>query len=378
MTHALDRAAGLAPVIAAHRDETEAGRRVAAPVAEAAKASRLAGMMLAEADGGLETPLPDALSTLEFLAARDVAVSWVLWNSAVACLFARFMDPKLKAEAFATPGALLCQSVRPMGAARLTAEGARVTGRWNLVSGCCDAEWAFLTCLTESDGAREPGMAVVALPQSEIEIIDTWNASGLRGTGSHDVAVADVLAPAHRVFDFGAVREPQGITGRLPVMASISAMFAAQTLGLAQAALDHLVARGRAEVTDTPMPDLRDRPEAQTAVAAHVSALAAARLLLHEQADAAQRAAAAGDPPERATITVLFGAAMHAVAAAGRATADLHALGGTKALYVGSPLERAKRDMDAMRQHIVAQPTMRADVGRAVMGLEPAFPLFWM
>jgi alkylation response protein AidB-like acyl-CoA dehydrogenase len=221
-------------------------------------------------------------------------------------------------------------------------------------------------------------MLVAALPRSAFEIIDTWDASGLRGTGSCDVVVADAFVPVQRLFNFMTVRQPCGVTGRLPVMASISAMFAAQALGVAKSALAHLVERGRTDVTEAPTPDLRDRPEAQTGVAAHAAALAAARLLLHERAAAAWRHAVDGEPPAQADITDLFGAAMHAIATSARAMSAMHALGGTRALFPSSPLERAKRDMDAIVQHIVAQPTMRSDVGRAMFGLEPAFPLYWL
>ena len=40
-----------------------------------------------------------------------------------------------------------------------------------------------------------PALRVVAIPADELEILDTWHTSGLRGTGSHDAVADDVFVP---------------------------------------------------------------------------------------------------------------------------------------------------------------------------------------
>ena len=39
------------------------------------------------------------------------------------------------------------------------------------------------------------------MPRSDYEILDTWFASGMRGTGSKDLVVKDAFVPAHRTMD---------------------------------------------------------------------------------------------------------------------------------------------------------------------------------
>ena len=76
-----------------------------------------------------------------------------------------------------------------------------MTGRWSLVSGCELATWMVLWAVVHEDGKPRmspsggPEIRFMLLPASQCEIIDTWTVGGLRGTGSHDVAVHDVFVP---------------------------------------------------------------------------------------------------------------------------------------------------------------------------------------
>jgi len=47
---------------------------------------------------------------------------------------------------------------------------------------------------------RPGGPDRVLLSQGQARIIDNWDVSGLRGTGSHDIAVEDLFVPEERTF----------------------------------------------------------------------------------------------------------------------------------------------------------------------------------
>jgi indole-3-acetate monooxygenase len=70
-----------------------------------------------------------------------------------------------------------------------------------------------------------------------VEILDTWYTTGLRGTGSHDLAVHDVLMPAERTFSF---QDPELVKRPGPLYA-FPLMFiaegAAPALGIARHAI---------------------------------------------------------------------------------------------------------------------------------------------
>lgn len=375
---ALDAALALQPTIRAHRDETEANRRLAAPIVEGLVETRLCRMALGEELGGLATPGVEALRVYEALAEAEASVPWIVWNASLVAFFSRFLREPARKEIFADPRWLYAQSTNPVGTAEVDGDGYRLSGRWPLVSGCELADWiAFHARVTENGTPRthpdgSPETRFFFARRADCEILDTWYVGGLRGTGSQDVALDDLRVSHEKSFDlFGPAEEMTSIVGRVPIFPNVSAILAAQMLGVAQGALEALTEMAQTKVTPGPTLDLRDRPPAQSAVSVHGAAITAARGHLHETTDAIWAATAAGRAPLAEETAATYAAAMHAMMTSRAAVDTLHALGGTSALYTHCPLERAHRDLHAMLRHIVASPTLAEDAGRVRFGLEP-------
>ncbi|MEM9532163.1 MAG: acyl-CoA dehydrogenase family protein [Pseudomonadota bacterium] len=379
-----DRLERLLPIVSAHRSEAEENRQLSEEVCAVIRDSGLLGMPIAPAHGGLGTPLPDMLQAYEAIAYQDAAVSWVVWNAGLIGLYARFMPPALRSELLSSGDQLICQSTIPAGELHSDGDTTRVRGRWPLMSGSPGADWAVLSCRKFVDGqpaldeSGQPEIVLAAVPRVAFKIIDTWHTSGLRGTGSNDIEVVDVAVPDHCTFDIAHEAEVTGPSDRLPIFACVSAIFAAQVLGLAQAVFDHALDRGRSTVTPGPMPDPRDRPDYQIAIARHGEALHVARERLTAAADGVWTRADDGKGPLPETSTDLYAAAFFVIETAKNAVDAVHAQSGTSGLYEESPIEKPTRDLHAMLRHIVAQPFMQADVGRVKLGLEPNWPLFFL
>ncbi len=79
----------------------------------------------------------------------------------------------------------------------------------------------------------------VPLASDGVTVLETWDAMGMRGTGSHDVELRDVFVPDERVI----ARRPYGkVDGPLQVILSIAIpAITAVYLGVAEAARDHAV-----------------------------------------------------------------------------------------------------------------------------------------
>lgn len=364
------------------RHETERDRRLPPKIVEDLVGSGLCRMGLPRAQSGLDATPVEWLEALEVLAGFEASVPWIVWNNGLVGFFARFLDEPVRAALFADADALTAQSTRPMGTAEVEGDGFRVSGRWSLVSGCELAGRLFLNCRVVEDGAPlvgpdgEPETRFAFVERGDVEILDTWHVGGLRGSGSHDVGVQGALVPrAHTVTPADGSQLDAPI-GRVPIMATLVAGFAAQALGVARCALDTVVEMGRTRVTPGPLPDLRDRPRAQEDVARHGAALDASRD--HLQRCVAALWARAGMPgkPDPGEIARSMAAALHADDVALRAVDTMVAAAGTSALYVDSPLERAQRDLHAMMRHVAAQPTWLEDAGRVAFGLPPESPQF--
>ena len=374
----------LLPVIVAHRGEAEKRRQLSEDVFSAIRESGLLGMPTSEAHGGLGTPLPEMLSIYEAIAYEDAAVSWVMWNAGLIGFYARYMPQTLREELFADRNKLICQSTIPAGELHQDDSKAVVCGRWPLMSGSPGADWAVLSCRLFKDGqpvlgeAGMPEIVLAAVPRDAFNIIDTWHTSGLRGTGSHDIEIEDVAVPEHRIFSFANDSVIAGPSDRLPIFACVSAIFAAQLLGLGRAVFDHALDRGTNLITPGPMPDPRDRSEYQIAIARHGEALDVAGERLRAKAEIVWTNATDGNRPHPEAITALYAAGFQVIETVKSAVAELHDLSGTSALYESSPIEKRMRDLRAMLRHIVAQPMMQADVGRVKLGLQPDWPLFFL
>jgi len=380
-TAALNAARDLAPLILSMREETEAGRNVAAPILDRLRDGRLCRVAVAKALTGFELPVDDALDVYETLAYADASVSWIAWNNALPCLLARFLAPDARDGVFADTRWLYACSTRPSGRAAVTAEGFTVSGRWSIVSGCELAEWILLLCMVEEHGEPRttapgtPELRFAFLRRSDCKVLDTWHVGGLRGTGSQDLVADNVRVPRERTLFVSEPSTLDGPLGRIPIICSMAAWYGAQTIGVAQSAVDTLV-----ELTSKKAPPegpaLRDRPSLLADIARHSSALEAARGYLHTCTAQLWRTAVRGGPPAIDEITSVWCAALHAATTAEKAVDAAYAAGGISSLYTSCPLERAHRDMHAMRRHIVGQDMWFEDAGRVRLGAAPTHPLY--
>lgn len=191
--------------------------------------------------GGLELSVPEGVRLEEELARIDGSLGWTVTLCAGANLFVGFMDSSVSSTMFATPSVCLGGSGQASGTAMVDNGGYRITGRWRYATGAPHLTHFTANCVIEQDGQPVPGedgqplVKSFFVPREHVQVIDDWNAFGLKATASHSFKVTDVWVPETNAFVIGSqhAKLPQTIY-RYPFQQFAEATLAVNTLGIAR------------------------------------------------------------------------------------------------------------------------------------------------
>jgi alkylation response protein AidB-like acyl-CoA dehydrogenase len=178
-------------VLLANAAKTEQQQR---PAAESLAVARRGGAFALRTPERFDGSWAGATTVVRHLAVLGRSCPSTAWIAGT-CVTAKTFVASVFGDAaprdfFADPGALACGSGHPTATGERGPDGVRVNGRWAYVSGCEDATWAGLAVMV--DGTY----TFAAIPTSALSVEPTWDAAGLRGTGSHTLVARDVLVPA--------------------------------------------------------------------------------------------------------------------------------------------------------------------------------------
>ena len=276
--------------------------------------------------------------------------------------------------------------VFPFGRAEVCDGGYRVSGRWAYASGCQHCAWIFCACqVFEADHPRltaggAPEVRLFFAPTTQITIIDTWEVSGLAGTGSHDVVFEDVFVPTAYTCPFGPGMVPQGTHYQSPLYryvlyTSFQGAYWCRGVGDCPGGRRRVSGAGANKTACRDDRAPAERPMFQARLAEAVALVRAAHAWLYasvQQSWASHRSQGQVSLDERAEILL---AAAHATRSAATAVDIVYTAAGGTANYRRSPLQRALRDIHAMTQHVGTAPQQYESAGRMLLGLSPLDPL---
>jgi alkylation response protein AidB-like acyl-CoA dehydrogenase len=376
-TDLIDAAKALAPLIDSYREESERERTLPAALVAALAQRGLLRMYVPRSRGGLEVDPITCFRVLEELARADGAVAWNVMNWAAGGLYAaRLAEPVAREVYGRNPSVVISASLAPKGRAEAVAGGFRLSGRWPLASGCAHASWLVAGAVIiagdrpafRPDGA--PDVRLMVVPRAECEILDTWCAAGLRGTGSHDFAVQEAFVPQERTFAFpdGPSFEP-GPLYRGSIFDGLVRIISPVALGIARAALDTFTELASRKVPTRTASLLRDRATVQAQLAQAEALVRSARALVFETTTATWETLVAGEPLSEEQSALQWLAAVHAVTSCAHAVDTVFTLGGATSVYTTSRLERCFRDIHVVTQHVGVSPWQWERVGRHFLGL---------
>ncbi|MBI1187941.1 MAG: hydrolase [Alphaproteobacteria bacterium] len=375
MSDLVARARAQRDAILRHRDEMTAARRMPDALASALAPDGFFRMAAPKAYGGLETPPLEMFETIEALAETDASAAWCVMIAATTSVLGAYLPESEARSVFADPLSIATGVYAPMGKAELDGDSYVVSGRWKWNSGGQVSHWLCGGCVLFENGAPQPGAdgapshRMMLFPAHEAEFIDTWRTSGLKGTGSGDMAVARIRVPRGRsvslVDDAPRVNAP---LYAFPVFGLLSIGIAAVASGNARGALDEFAAAAASKKLPGGR-TLASRGAVQGAYAGAYAEVAAARALLLQEIDAAQRAASAGaalDATQRARVRL---AATHLTRTAAHNVRVVQDLAGGGSVFLDDPLNRRLVDAQTMTAHMMVAPATMELTGRALLGL---------
>lgn len=371
----------LAPALRAASGEIEAARSLTEPIVVAMAEAGLFRMLLPRSLGGGEVDPLTYFDVVEALSQVDSAAGWsVLISTSSMTLTVRCLPDATLAEMFTSPRrTVMAGSGPPRGRALPVPGGYRLTGRWTQGSNILIAGWLHVGChLYDGDQPRlgpdgKPVYLRCALPASEVEVLDTWDTTGMRGTGSHDFAITDVFIPKERVHTGEDSDRKQPL---YQFVGWTHVAHAALGLGIARVAIDEFIglAGGKEATWLAAEGALATRTTIQAKVAQAEALVGSGRAYVCEATRDTWETVSRGDRPSPRQRAVYRLAIAQAMTNAVQAVDLMYSAGGASAIYAASRLDRCLRDAHTAAAHVWVAPDTYELAGRLLLGLDPRSP----
>jgi 3-hydroxy-9,10-secoandrosta-1,3,5(10)-triene-9,17-dione monooxygenase len=375
------RARALIPRLRDRASRTEELRRLPPETERELHDAGLLRIVQPKRVGGSELDYVALVDCADAIGQADASVAWNFANLASHHWMLAMFDQRAQDLIWGRdPNTLIASSfIFPAGRARKVDGGYRLRGSWPFSSGVDSSEWNMLASVVSSDDEADGiEYRIFLLNKSDYRIKDTWNATGLRGTGSNDVEVDDAFvaeAMTVAVNDLaggptpGSAVNPNALYS-LPVFSLFPFVLSGVALGNAQACLDDYVDLARHRASTYNRAKLGDLQTTQIKIAEASSKIDAARLIMRSTCIAAMADARGGQFPDIAAKTKMRRDGAFSVNLCTEAVSLLFAASGARGLYTSGALQRQFRDAHAINSHIAFNfDAAGTNYGRVALGL---------
>src|ERR1700690_2051636 len=377
----VSRARALIPRLRDRASRTEELRRLPPETERDLHESGLFRIVQPKRVGGSEFDYVALVDCADAIGLADASVAWNFANLASHHWMLGMFDKRAQDLVWSKDvNALIASSfIFPAGRARKVDGGYVLKGSWPFSSGVDSCEWNMLASVVSSDDEADGiEYRIFLLNKTDYKILDTWNATGLRGTGSNDVEVNDAFVAEPMtvaVNDLGGGLTPGSAVNpnalyTLPVFSLFPYVLSGVALGNAQACLDDYVDIARHRASTYNRAKLGDLQSTQIKIAEASAKIDAARLIMRSSCIAAMADARRGDVPEIAAKTKMRRDGAYSVNLCTEAVSLLFAASGARGLATSGALQRQFRDAHAINSHIAFNfDAAGTNYGRVTLGL---------
>src|SRR6266567_9282343 len=375
------RARSLLPQLRERAARTEELRHLPPETERDLHDSGLFRMLQPKRIGGAELDYVALIDCADLLGQADASVAWNLANLASHHWMLGMFEQRAQDLVWGRdPDVLIASSfIFPAGRARKVDGGYRLRGSWPFSSGVASCEWNMLASVVSSDDEADGiEYRIFLVHKSDYKIVDTWNAAGLRGTGSNDVEVRDAFVSEPMtvaVSDLAGGPTPGSAVNpnplyALPVFSLFPYVLSGVALGNAQACLDDYVEIARRRASTYNRAKLGDMQSTQIKIAEASAKIDAARLIMRSACIEAMADARQGYIPDIAAKTKSRRDGAFSVNLCTEAVSLLFSASGARGLFTSGTLQRQFRDAHAINSHIAFNfDAAGTNYGRIALGL---------
>ena len=307
---------------------------------------------------------------------------WILGVLGVHNWHLAIMEPQAQQDVWGEDDSVqLSTSLAPTGTVERTAGGFRLSGRWSFSSGCDYCHWVVLGgAVPPASPGDPPDVRVFLLPRRDYQIDDNWHVMGLCATGSKDVVVTNAFVPEYRTQsyrDMFALNHPGCAINdaplyRLPFGLVFTYGIVSPAIGAAQGALAAFRDQARRRVNVRDGSRAVEDPFLQYRLAEAAAEIDAARDRILWDFGEMMRVARAGvEIPLTLRARVRWDSGK-AVDRSVYALDRLFEASGGHGIFLDNPIQRAWRDVHAMRAHAGNNPERASYIfARSEFGLPP-------
>ena len=375
------RARALVPRLRDRASRTEELRRLPPETERELHESGLFRIVQPKRVGGSELDYVALIDCGDAIGQADASAAWNFANLASHHWMLAMFDERAQDLVWdEDANALIASSfIFPAGRARKVDGGYVLRGSWPFSSGVDSCEWNMLASVVSSDDEADGiEYRIFLLNKGDYKVNDTWNAAGLRGTGSNDVEVNDAFVAEPMtvaVNDLaggptpGSAVNPNALY-TLPVFSLFPYVLSGVALGNAQACLDDYVEVARHRASTYNRTKLGDLQSTQIKIAEASAKIDAARLIMRSTCIEAMADARRGRFPDIAAKTKTRRDGAFAVNLCTEAVSLLFAASGARGLFTSAALQRQFRDAHAINSHLAFNfDAAGTNYGRVALGL---------
>ncbi|MCH7315632.1 acyl-CoA dehydrogenase family protein [Acinetobacter sp. ANC 3882] len=322
--------------------------------------------------GGNEWSPKQFCELIEQLSKADGSVGWVASFGMSPAYLGSLPEDTLKTLYKDSPDIVFAGGIFPPQPAEITDEGVVVRGRWKFSSGCMGADIVGVGISPQKDNEAQglPRMAVMPANQAKVDM--TWDTVGLKGTGSHDLVVENVLVSKEWTFVRGEPSKLPEPFFKYPSLSLATQVLTVVGIGVAAAALDEFkqLAPGKASITGGA--EIASRPVTQYEFAQSDAEFKAARNWFYDTMDIVWTEVVAGRTPSVEQVSDMRLACTHAARVCARVARKMQMLAGMTAIYSNNVFSRFVNDTNVVTQHAFMGDATLQNAGLVSFGLKPA------